>query len=473
MAIDLLIVLTLLACGDERATPDRDQETTEPAPPEPPIEPSDTQAPAPELVHTISADLHELVGSIVVVSWEQTGPADLHLEYSFDTDVWVSTPTRSLEAGAQQELLLGIPYGEQVTWRLIGTDAVTTITSPDDEIEVAELPAGIPVANVTISDPTRYDAVAAPYWLVGLATDSWANDGWWVVIVDRAGRVVWANRTPLQRSSMHARVARDGRTLLLDRNSFWPTFDGGAASRVDQVTIDGTVVHTFQTPGMHHPFTDMPDGSIAYGLDAAGSDEVLRILHVDGTYEDVWSCEQWLQSIGLNDSCASNTITYDEATNKFLFSFYSLETIVEIDRTTGAVDRWWGQLGGSWRFDPPGSELWWQHGGVITDDGTLLTSTDSTAAGGETIVREYALDDATATLVQEWVFGLGDGLLAGVMGEVVRLPNGNTVHNTGALPRLREAATDGVVVWDIAWGTAGAVGRSMPIADLYALAPAP
>ena len=52
----------------------------------------------------------------------------------------------------------------------------------------------------------------------------------------------------------------------------------------------------------------------------------------------------------------------------------------------------------------------------------------------------------------------------------VRLPNGNTLHHYGELARLREATPDKVVVWDIEWDSY-AIGRSMPVADLYALAP--
>ena len=55
-------------------------------------------------------------------------------------------------------------------------------------------------------------------------------------------------------------------------------------------------------------------------------------------------------------------------------------------------------------------------------------------------------------------------------GEAHRLPGGNTLHNYGSAARLREITPDGEVVWDADWD-AGYMGRSEPVADLYALAP--
>jgi hypothetical protein len=58
------------------------------------------------------------------------------------------------------------------------------------------------------------------------------------------------------------------------------------------------------------------------------------------------------------------------------------------------------------------------------------------------------------------------------MGEAHRLPNGNTLHNTGSDSRLREFAPDGTVVWELDWmGNDVEIGRSTPITDLWALAP--
>ena len=92
--------------------------------------------------------------------------------------------------------------------------------------------------------------------------------------------------------------------------------------------------------------------------------------------------------------------------------------------------------------------------------------------GHETVAREYELDEAGDVLVQVWSFGVGEGVYGSEMGEVARLPNGNTLHNYGEAMRLREATQDGTVVWDVAWPEQGmTLGRTTPLTDLYELAP--
>lgn len=444
--------------------------TPEPTPTsEPPFGTDDVLA-----FRTIAASVDDDIGSVVTVSWEQNRAAAVHLEFSFDDAVWVRSPTRELESGTHQDLLLGVPYDDEVTWRLVGDDGITTFASPDAVIATDPLPAALLAGDLVTADPAGYDAAGAPYFLIGLAEADKFADPWYSLIVDRAGRVVWALRSPAQRVALHGRVARDGRSLLLDRNSYWPLFDSGERSTIDRVLLDGSIVHTYEVPGLHHPFVDLPDGSIAWGATTGGYlNEYLKVIDDAGTVETLFDCEAWLAEIGETDAfCMSNTLTYHEPTNKFLFSQFSTDTIIQIDRSTGTAERWFGHVTGSWAFDPPESAFWWQHGGVITETGTLLTSSDLTEEGVETVVREYAIDEATQTLREIWNFGVGDGVYGRQLGEAVRLPNGNTLHNYGELALLREATPDKDVVWEIAWDSY-AIGRSMPIVDLYALAPVP
>jgi hypothetical protein len=433
---------------------------------------TDTDTPPPAIELTgLSARLHAEIGSIVYASWEQSTDAAVHLEFSFEPDVWLASPVRELPAGPHEELLLGIPFGEPFTWRVVA-DNGAVVTSPDQAFTTGPLDSDVPDLQSGEADPTRYDAVGAPYFFIGLTEGSWLGQAWWSLIVDRQGRTVWAMRSPAFRTSMHARVARDGRSLFLDRNSFWATFDGGDGSTIDEVLIDGTVLNTFAVPGLHHPFTDMPDGSVAYGATSESYryDETLVRVWPDGTRDELWSCRAFIDDLGVNDDCMSNTLNYDEPTDRYLFSFYTFESVVEVDGTTGQATRWFGHIPGAYTFDPPDSAFWWQHGGHITSTGTFLTSSDLTSSGVETVVREYEIDDATETLREVWSFGVGEGVYGYQMGEAVRLSNGNTLHNYGDLARLREVTPEGDVVWDAEWD-ANLIGRSMPIADLYLLAP--
>lgn len=461
-----LALAMALACTPDPVTGpgSTTNDTTTTAPPPTTSPTTSVPTTSPSFVLGLTAVLQQGYGTVVSVTWQQFVTADVHLEYSFDPGVWVSSPVVTRGKGEQRELLLGIPYESLVTWRLVATAADGTFTSSDAVITTANTPADLPDVTVTVSEPDKYDSVNAPYWLVGLAVNTWSQAPWWEVIVDRQGRPVWGKKVTNGQSSMHARVARDGLSLLIDHNTWWP--GGAGESWIERILIDGTQLHVYQVPGMHHPWTDMPDGSIAYGDESTG-EEHITIAYEDGSYESVWNCDDWTSSHGLG-GCASNTLNYDEASNAFTFSHYSINTIFDVDRTTGEVNRYYGNSAGTYEFDPPQSQFWWQHGGHITPEGTLITSSHKASNDSTTVIHEYEIDDATQTLHEIWNYGLQDGIVSSVMGEAVDLPNTNVLHNLGDACRVREATRDGETVWDVQWDCGG-LGRTMPIADLYAL----
>jgi hypothetical protein len=438
---------------------------------------TDTDTTVPGDLTDVSSRLHETYPTIVIVSWTQASDASVHVEYSFDAGVWLSSPVRELPAGPHEELLLGIPYGMTATWKIVAVEADTTVTTPEATIDTAPVPPTLPTAVIGASDPAGWDATT-PYFFVGLVEDGGDFGGrWWAILMDRQGRAVWGTRSSLSMIHMHPRITWNQDALLLDQNNYWGDFgSGGVDSSVSKMQIDGTVLETWMTPGLHHDYTDMPDGSLAYGAIELGyGDEHLVVLHPDGTSEVLFSCDDFLKDIGevnTND-CGSNTLSYNETTNQFLFSLFIVETIVEIDATTGVYDKWFGHVLGSWDFDPPQSIFWYQHGGYVTPEGTLITSThtEDRPPGGENVAREYTFDEAATTLHNTATYGLGDGVYGDQMGEAHKLVNGNVLLNYGTLARLREYQPDGTVVWDIWWPGSSDVGRSAPVHDLYALAP--
>jgi hypothetical protein len=469
-----VIRAVLLLCAALSACRPKDEPTPAdptPTPSTPTPAPTPTDPVEPLALTELGSRLHEQFPTLVYARWTQSEAASVRVEYAVDPGLWRSSPSRARAEGPQEELLLGLPYDSEVAWRVIAEDGTT---SPDQQALTGPAPADLPRATVTAFDEDRADP-DTPYVLSSItALDTPDSQPWWAVIVDRQGRAVWASRSPEGRVTKHARLSADGRAMLLDLNGYWFDFDA-SDSQVIKVLLDGTVLHTYDTPGLHHPFLELPSGSswrqsLVYGAYVGWYTEQLRVVEEDGSNSLLWDCDPWLAAVDADDYCASNTITYHEPTDTLLFSLFSVETIVELDAATGEALRWFGHVDGSYAFDPPGSAFWWQHGGIITPTGTLLTSSDLDPDGTETIVREYEIDEEAQALREVWSFGIGDGIYGRVRGEALRLGNGNTLHNTGEAPRLREATPSGEVVWDLEWED-GEIGRSAPIADLYSLAP--
>ncbi len=415
-----------------------------------------------EAASGLMVSVHADQGSIVVASWEQHSAAQVRVEYSFDDEGWHASPDRDLSAGSHEQILLGIPYGTEVAVRLVLESGEAT--SDEVSITTDDLPAGIPTPSVVTADEAGWDP-DSPFVLAGLED--------WTVVLDRQGRVVWAMAIADNRISLQPQPSYDGSDFLIDHGSFWAIFDGGRASQVARVKIDGSIVQTYDTPGLHHPFTELADGSIVWAA-MEDDDETIEELSPAGEQTTIASCRALLGSFGDVGYCGSNTIRWHEDSDTLLYSLYSHDSILEVDHTTGDLVRSFGQHDGSWDFDPPDSAFWWQHGGHFTDEGTLLTSSHAGDDSIEMVVHEYELDEDAGVLREIWTFGEGEGVYAMYMGEAHRLPGGNTLHNYGSNPRLREVSSDGTVVWEIAWeGVAGQweLGRTTPLVDLYAFAP--
>jgi len=407
--------------------------------------------------------------SVVRVTWEQLEPADVRVEFSFDEGVWRSSPLRTVEAGPVEELLLGVPFDTDVEFAVVNDFGQGPLTTEAETATTGPPPDGLNVPalgwfDFELTDPSMQ------YVLTG-ASDVRG----WTIIFDRQARVVWARQTPGINATLHTRVSYDGADLLVDHNTYWAQYDDGVDSQIVRLKIDGTEVAVYDTPGLHHPFTELADGTLVWGA-ADGLNETIEKLTPEGEQVRIWDCADFQAEVEPEAMyCQSNTLFHVEETDTFLFSLYSDETIVEIDHATGASLRWFGHDPGAWAFDPEESAFHWQHGGHLTAAGTLLTSSHVDGTSDECVVREYEIDEDEQVLREVWSFGVGLEREAETMGEVHRLPNGNTLHNYGSGARLLEATPAGEVVWEVAWDVESLggyhLGRTTPVEDLYAFAP--
>lgn len=419
----------------------------------------------------LEAVVHKEFGSIVVVSWEQGVSALGWVEFSFDDGVWLSSPHRDRPVGHAKEQLLGIPYGTHVQLRLVLDEGHGSGTSQPTGITTEPLPAeGWTDWKVLRAQKGGFDE-DVPYFLVSLSNGERASGA---AIIDRQARFVWMRLNKKFRCTMQAQPSFDGTDLLIDENSFYTIFDNGDQSQVLRMKIDGTMLETYDTVGLHHPFTQGPDGSIIWTVKDKPNETIER-LFPSGKRKTLFSCDQITDTIVGDDYCGSNTLRWHEPTNTLLYSMYTHETVLEIDPEDSKVLRIFGHQKDAYAFDPDDSGFWWQHGAHYTQAGTIMTSSYVASGNTELVVREYEIDHNARVLRLIWSFGEGEGVESRLMGEAHRLPSGNTLHNFSKPARLREITPEGEVVWDIAkvsrsdyWWE---LGSSIPIADLYAFAP--
>jgi hypothetical protein len=414
--------------------------------------------------------LHDQVGSLVVVSWTQDRTAPIHIEYAVDEGTWRSTPTTTFDAGEHEQLVVGIPYAHDAEWRVVADDGTMV---QGDTLTTGPLPPGMPIPTVTVSDPSR-QLPGADFFLTSIneRDGGWTGGKYWTFIIDRLGRILWARPAPNGHWTLFVTVARTGDHLLWDEATYWSDFGNGEAGKIHRTWLDEEL-EVIATPGLHHAFVELPDQTLVWGSKAHGGREALvqkAPAQVDETV--LWTCEDdWPGSIDQWGQCESNGIFYVESTDSFLYSYYTNNSIVEVDHVTGESLWWAGEVDNGYAFDPVNSQYSWQHGISYTDAGTLLVSSEWNGGGGgrdHTWLMEYEVDQVAGTLSLVWASD--SGVLAETNGQAWRLSNGNTLHVVGSASVIREVDTAADEdVWRVEFQSDRLLGKGEFLTDLYAL----
>jgi hypothetical protein len=474
MFVGRLLLLALVGCdgpgkiivGDDTAPADTDTDTDADTDADTDTDTDTDTIPAEDNFTDLAWSLHPEVESLVYVTWTQAAPATVHVEYSFDAGEWMSSPPFDAAAGPNQQLVAGIPFATTAEWRVVSGGGTfvdgTTITTGD-------IPRNFPMPDVETGDTSKWIA-GGNYLLssINARTGGWTQGNYYTFIMDREGRLVWAHLADDMAWTLFAQVALSGDHILWDAATYWADFDEGANSQIHRWYLDEEI-EVIDTPGLHHAWVQMPDGGLVWGSQDHGGGEALVERGPSETGETIlWTCRGNWEGSEDGRGCESNGIFYSPERDTFLYSFYTNNSLVELDHATGESLWWAGDVAGGYDFVPEDSQFAWQHGVSWTDAGTLLVSTVYYSGDRRsTAAVEYEVDKDAGTLSPVWVFD--PGVEADTNGDAWRLDNGNTLHVVGSSGNLYEVGPDSEVLWHLDFGGTHLLGRGEFIEDLYAL----
>ncbi len=501
VGIWLLVAAAWVACQGESevGSPSVDSGVEEDFPTRegPPLDTgADTATEEVARVGHLSWALHPEMGSLVWVEWEQTTAEPSRVEYRVDPqELWIEAPVEPRVAGLNRQLLAGIPFSSelrepkgggadpsglevlerQVAWRVVMLDDGAVVEA-EDPIVPGPVNLDLPLPRVRLALAEQWSA--GRYLLVSINQEhgGWTGGRYWVVIYDRKGRPVWARRVPNGNWSLFPAVSKRGNHLLFDESTYWASSDGGAGSKIHRTYLDAPI-EAFPAPGLHHAFVELPGppGTVAWGsvLPEHSDSEAIVERSPSGALEVVWACDgRWPDVQGV--ACESNSLHFDGSLNRYLMSFATAGSVVEISRATGEALWWAGDHPDSLAFDPVQSRFLRQHGVTRTPSGTVLVSTESATSqpygktgARSTMVREYTLDEARGRLTEVWSHD--SGVLASTNGSALRLGNGNTLHVLGSASQVKEIDRAGRTVWHLDFEGSRLLGRGELIDDLYPL----
>lgn len=372
-------------------------------------------------VTVTSADLSDVVSTVGIVEFSSdlAGQTDAVIEFGLSTEYGLVAPVDF--AGTNRTLLLGMTTDSEYHYRILVVSGDAYCYSPDQTISTGPLPAGGP-SHIT----PEVGSSSAPKTPGFVLTSDF--NGEWIYIFNQDGRIVWFYQAPfgqLSRSLMsfdgkrmfarELNVGRDDEALFLE------------------VGMDGSDELVTSLSTSHHDFTVTSSGDIVYirKTPETTCDSLYR--HPAGAADDsgdtrLFDVEEAFPSGGGdgglgNESCHTNSVHFQVLDGGFTASdlthnaYFKLSSTGELEWVLGSADSTFSGGGTDWDR---------QHGHHLLAADTLLFFNNGSMQGNNSVIREVALD-AGSSMAEFTAFSYASEYGSGTMGDVQRLPSGNTV----------------------------------------------
>ena len=347
-----------------------------------------------------------------IVTWSVTGASvsDAHIEFGVDESYGMEAPV-DLTEDDYRTLLLGMKGDTTYHFRIV-TNGGTTV-SEDFTIVTDSVPG-----NVASFDFSA-EAGSEPGFLI---LGSWQGSST-AFIIDSDGDIVWWYDSPGQNVG-RARISADGKNM-------WMVAATNTGNSLYRVSMDGLDEETYGGLMADHDLTPVSGETMAY-LDYGGScDRIFEITPAGNPTMVFDSTDHVSGSVGAF-GCHGNSIRYSAAEDVYIFSEHQQDVLV-VDREDGTL---------AWRLtEEVGSNSTWggeQHGTHLLDDTLLIFA--NKGDGAQSTAIEYSRSDWS--VVNEFDLGLATAN----MGDVQRLPGGNTLITYSNAGEIREVNDSGTVV---------------------------
>ena len=372
-------------------------------------------------------------GTIGIVTWSVNIPSlvEARIEFGLDATYGRVAPV-DLAAAGHRTLLLGMKPARTYHLRIVARDAAQTYTSND--YTVATGPA------TTMVSVTSFNVMAAGARQPGFIIASHRQNSTVAFIMDADGDVVWWYAGG-PNGIARARMSEDGKNM-------WIAISGNTGAPLTRVSMDTLESQSYANTTAAHDITPVGGATMAY-LDY-GEPDCDSIFEIDpaGAAHEVFES----QGVVTTNGCHGNALRYSKKENVYTFSDHMTDVLV-VDRA-GAVQ---------WKLSQRvtgGNAAWGgaQHGHQLLDDGILIFANNGAGANASQVV-EYALDGSERRR-------FASGGYTANLGDVQRLPAGNTLITYSNQSLIQEVDATGKVVLEIK--VAGSsLAYSLWLPDLY------
>ena len=345
-----------------------------------------------QLASELAATAPTTVG---VVTWSLPGATitSATIEFGLDESYGMVAPV-DLSEDDYRTLLLGMKPLTVYHLRVVASTDAGTLTSQDFTIETGEATDSVDLASFEIMNAASHEGGF-------IITSFWRGDGLSVIfILDADGDIVWWYDTGMN-GVARARMSADGKNM-------WMIAPSNTGSPLQRVSLDTLDAETYTDVIGSHDLTAVSGATMAF-LDYGEPDcNSIFEIEPDGAPTEVWD-----SSDVVSGMCHGNALRYSKTEDIYTFSDVNTDIWIvsrsgEVqwslaDKVDGGVSAWGGT----------------NHGHQLLDESFLLFANRGVSNTVSAAI-EYDLEGNE-------IFNYDGGQFSANLGDVQRLPGGNTL----------------------------------------------
>jgi hypothetical protein len=429
--------------------------------------PESGASPRPTCTFTQASKTSSKIGTVGIVTWSTSlaETTSAEIEFGLDTSYGMTAPvTTPTPGGSNTTLLLGMKQKRRYHYRISASSATASCTSDDYTIETGALPSGMPQIKVTTKNAS---ALYGGFLLTGRYVVGAAAATAPAYVLDADGDVVWAYVPGSE--VLGAVMSYDGRYMWINSNSFVTT-----EAHVHQVSMDGLVDQDLSDKfaGLNHQLTILPDETVAFYAYGSNGCEDIKEYSPSGMVRTIANAGT---AQGVSGGCHLNNIQYSNDDDTLVFSDLYHQSVVKVRRSDGSTV--WvlnGSkstfTGDSWRGGQHGIHILGPDDFVMFHNNTRGSNGGPAPLGGSgngSSAVEFKLDLIGKKASKVWSYKANPGVQSDILGDVQRLPNGNTIVGYSYAGVVHEVAADGTLLQQLSWPSGNAFGYIQKRATLY------
>ena len=221
--------------------------------------------------------------------------------------------------------------------------------------------------------------------------------------------------------------------------------------------------------GLNHQLTVLPDEKVAfYAYGSNGCDDIKEYDPATGQTRTIVNSGT---AIGGSSACHCNNIQYSKDDDTLVFSELDNGLVTKIKHTDGSTVWVMGSSKGnvsgvSWKGGEHGIHVLAKDNMLIFNNNSRMSMSGSAGDGTGSQALEVKLNESAKTASQTWSYKMS-GISNDVMGDVQRLPNGNTIVAASTRGVLHEVSSSGTLLQELTWPSGASFGYIQKRATLY------